>query len=166
MATAVAVPLAEYLSTMYHPDCDYLDGDLLKRNVGEWDHSRLQMLVSSYLHRREKELGILVTVEQRLQVKPTRFRIPDIIVLTSAPPGPIVDRPPFLCIELLSPSDRMAEMQARIDDYLSFGVRYVWVIDPQSRRAFVYTASGMHEVKDGELRTEGPDLHVPLFELQ
>jgi hypothetical protein len=42
MSTATAVSLKEYLNTSYRPDCDYLDGELLERNVGEVDHSRLQ----------------------------------------------------------------------------------------------------------------------------
>src|SRR5580704_11274558 len=88
------------------------------------------------------------------------------VVAGSAPAGPIVQEPPFLCIEILSPSDRMAEMQERIDDYLSFGVRYVWLIHPRTRRAFVYTSERVLEVKDGVLRTDGPDICVPLAELE
>jgi Uma2 family endonuclease len=164
---AALVPLSEYLETSYRPDCDYLDGELLERNVGEWDHSRLQALLSHYLISREKQLGIIVVVEQRVQVKATRFRVPDILVLAGPHPGgPIVREPPFLCIELLSASDRMAEMQERIDDYLSFGVRYVWLIHPTTRRAFVYTADHVQEVKDGVLRTDGPEICVPLAELE
>jgi len=157
MHTAVAVSVSEDLTTIYRPDCDYLDGELLERNVGEWDHRRLQMLLSRYLSNREAEWGILVVPEQRVQVKVTRFRVPDISVLTGArPSGGIVDKPPFLCIELLSPSDRMRQMQERINDYLAFGVRYVWLIHPETRRAFVYTADGVREVKDGMLCTEDP----------
>ena len=166
MATAATfVPLSEYLETSYRPDCDYLDGELLERNVGEWDHSRLQMLLSRHLSNREKEWGILVVPEQRVQVKARRFRVPDILVLTTPPSGPILTEPPFLCIEILSKSDRMEEMQERIDDYLEFGVRYVWLINPRKRRAFVYSGEGVREVKDGILYTANPDLHVSLAEL-
>lgn len=167
MPTISIVPLSEYLDTSYRPDCDYLDGELLERNVGEWDHSRLQMLLSGYLLNREKEWGITVVPEQRVQVRATRFRVPDILVLAGVAPGrPIVDQPPFLCIEILSPRDRMAEMQDRIDDYLSFGVSYVWVINPRDRRAFVYTKERVEEVKDGVLRTANPDIRVLLFDLE
>ena len=167
MSTGTVVTLSEYLATSYRPDCEYLDGELLERNVGEWDHSRLQFLLSRYLGNREKQWGILVVVEQRVQVKATRFRVPDILVLTGSPPaGAILREPPFLCIEILSASDRMAEMQERIDDYLAFGVRYFWLIHPTTRRAFVYTPDRVHEVKDGVLRTEYPDICVPLAELE
>lgn len=166
MSTSTLVPLAEYLNTSYRPDCDYLEGELLERNVGEWDHSRLQTLLARYLSNREKQWGILVVTEQRVQVKAERFRVPDITVLVGAPPrGPIIRTPPFLCIEILSPSDRMREMQERIDDYLEFGVPHVWAIYPVNRRAFIYTPSGMHEAKDGILTTSNPDLRVPLEDL-
>jgi len=167
VAAATLIPVREYLETVYRPDCEYLDGALVERNVGEWDHSRLQQLLSRYLGNREKALGVLVVTEQRVQVTPSRFRIPDITVVTASPAdGKIVSEPPFLCIELLSPRDRMTEMQERIDDYLQFGVRYVWLINPANRRAFVYTAEGMREVRDGVLRTSDPDIVVPLAELE
>jgi Uma2 family endonuclease len=147
VSTAIVVPLSEYLETSYRPDCEYLDGELLERNVGEWDHSRLQMLLSRYLSNHEKQWGIIVVPEQRVQIKATRFRVPDISVLAgSAPAGPILVEPPFLCIEILSRNDRMEEMQERIDDY--------------------HTSERLLEVKDGVLRTDCPDICVPLAELE
>jgi Uma2 family endonuclease len=59
----------------------------------------------------------------------------------------------------------MSRMQEKIDDYLAFGVRYVWLVNPQSRRAYVYTGEGMTEVKDGVLRTRDPEIAVPLAEV-
>jgi Uma2 family endonuclease len=167
MPSTTAVSLNEYLNTSYRPDCDYLDGELLERNVGEWDHSRLQMLLSRYLSNREKQWGIVVVPEQRVQVKARRFRVPDITVIAGGPPaGPIITEPPFLCVEILSPSDRLTEMQDRIGDYLSFGVRYVWLINPRTRQTFVYTSAGIHEVRDGVLTTEDPAIRVVLAELE
>jgi Uma2 family endonuclease len=167
MSTSTLVPLAEYLNTSYRPDCDYLEGELLERNVSEWDHSRLQTLLDRYLGIREKQWGILAVTEQRVQVKARRYRVPDITVLVGErPSGPIVRTPPFLCIEILSLSDRMSEMQERIDDYLEFGVPYVWVINPINRRAFIYTPGAMHEAKDGILTASNPDIRVPLAELE
>ena len=164
MSAATTISVSEYLDTSYRPDCEYLEGEKLERNVGEFDQSRLQMLLSRYLSNRENEWGILVVPEQRVQVKASRFRVPDVTVLTARPSGQIMQEP-FLCIEILSPSDRMAEMQERIDDYLNFGARYVWLIHPKTRRAFVYTADAVREAKDGILSTEGPDIRVYLAEL-
>jgi Uma2 family endonuclease len=157
------ISVEEYLATGYRPDCDYVDGHVLERNLGEFDHSRLQTAISAYFFTRRKEWDITVVVEQRVQVKPTRFRIPDVCVVLGNPGEQILTHPPFLCIEILSKDDRMSHMRERIDDYLSMGVRYVWVLDPASRRAYVATAeSGLHEFKDTVLRTENPALDRPL----
>ena len=166
MTTATEVPLSEYLSTSYRPDCDYLDGELLERNVGELDHSRLQGLLFRYLSNREKQWGIFVLVEQRVQVKASRFRVPDVLVMSGRPNEQIIRTPPFLCIEILSPSDRVTEMQDRIDDYLNFGVRYVWLIHPSTKRAFIYSPGHVEEVSDGVLRTYRPDISIPFSELE
>jgi Uma2 family endonuclease len=157
------ISVEEYLATSYRPDCDYVDGHIEERNLGEFDHSRLQTALAVYFGTRQKQWDITVVVEQRVQVKPTRFRIPDVCVVLGSPNEQILTRPPFLCIEILSKDDRMSQMQERIDDYLSMGVRYVWVLDPASRRAYVATApTGLREVKDIVLRTENPALDLPL----
>jgi Uma2 family endonuclease len=164
---STAVSLSEYLNTRYRPDCDHLDGQVVERNVAEWDHSRLRGLLGAYLCNREKQWGIYVVLGQRMKVTAGRFRVSDITVIAGDPPvGPIITSPPFLSVEILSPSDRLAEMQDRIDDYLSFGVRYVWVINPQTRHAYIHTAAGIQDVRDGVLTTENPDIRVVLSELE
>src|SRR5579884_2217182 len=106
MATTTFVPLEEYLNTVYEPDCDYVDGEVLERNVGETDHGGLQMTLGAWLYARRKQLGIHVFTETRTQVAPNRYRIPDIAVTITRPAGRILREPPFLCIEILSPEDR------------------------------------------------------------
>jgi hypothetical protein len=34
MASATQIPVSEYLDTIYHPDREYVDGELRERNVG------------------------------------------------------------------------------------------------------------------------------------
>ena len=161
MRTDELISLREYLSTSYAPDCDFVDGVVAERNVGEFDHARLQMAVSAYLYNRRKEWGIVVVPEQRVQVSPTRFRVPDVcVVIGPEPAEQIFTSPPFICIEILSPDDRMAAMQEKVDDYLRMGVSYVWIINPRNRKAFRGTSTGFHEVT--ELRTENPEMAVPL----
>jgi Uma2 family endonuclease len=165
-ATRLLVSVDEYLHTDYEPDCDYVDGVLVDRNVGEKDHSKLQMKLLLYLYERREQLGIFVIQETRMQVSATRYRVPDLCVFDGPEPDQqVFTQPPFLCIEVLSPEDRMSRMQQRIDDYLSFGVRYVWVVDPQSGKAWIYTPGMMREVRDGVLRTADPDIAVPLNDI-
>ncbi len=81
------------------------------------------------------------------------------------PSSPIVRRAPLLCVEILSREDTVTRLNERISDYFQMGVRYVWVLDPLARRAFCYTPGEMHEVLDGMLRTNDPEIVVPLDEV-
>jgi Uma2 family endonuclease len=166
MKAATLVPVEEYLRTTYRPDCDYVDGEVLERNVGERDHSELQGELFYYLRSRARQLGIHIYPEQRVQVSARRFRIPDLCVVAGPKPeDQIFHQPPLVCIEVLSRDDTLERMQEKIDDFLNFGVRYVWVINPRSRRAWVYTSDGSREVKDGTLRTENPNIEVALADV-
>jgi hypothetical protein len=45
-------------------------------------------------------------------------------------------------------------------------LKYIWVLDPQTRKAFSATLTeGLREVTGGVLRTENPALEVPLGEI-
>jgi Uma2 family endonuclease len=166
MATGTLISVEEYLATSYEPDCDYVEGRIEERNLGEFDHSSLQTAVAVYFGSRQKQLGITVVVEQRVQVSPRRFRIPDVCVVLGKNTEQIFRKPPFLCIEILSPEDRMKRVQERIDDYLAMGVAYVWVFDPSTRHVYVATSeTGLQEFKGDVLRTENPTLELPLAEI-
>lgn len=166
MPSTTLIPVSEYLSTTYRPDRDYVDGLVLERNLGEWDHSSLQMAVSGWFFIRRRGLGIHVVPEQRVQVTPTRFRIPDVcVVVGPEPEEQILTRPPFLCVEILSRDDTMKQMRQRVDDYLAFGVKNVWVLDPRARRAYAFTESAMREISEGHLSTTSPDISIPLSEI-
>jgi Uma2 family endonuclease len=166
MATATLVSVEEYLSTSYEDgDREYVDGEVQERNLGELDHSDLQTASSSYLRFRYKGL-MWVGVEVRVQVKRTRFRVPDVsAVLGPKPAGRIVTSPPFIVIEVLSHEDRADRMQTKIADYLEFGVANVWVLDPETKSAIAYTREGVTPVSEGSLRTANPVIELPLAEL-
>jgi len=160
------VPVEEYLHNTYHPDCDYVDGVIVERNVGEIPHAKAQRKALIYFYEHEKQWNNFALQECRVQVSPTRYRVPDVCVILGAEPdGKILTRPPFLCIEVLSPEDRLSRMQEKIDDYLRFGVHYVWLIDPYQRRAWIYWQGETREVRDGLLRTSDPEWIVPLTEI-
>ena len=111
MATKTLVTVEEYLTTVYRPDCDYVDGEVLERNFGEREHSYIQAALGSYFFARRKDWSIEVYPEQRVQARPNRFRIPDLCVVLGGTKEKILTTPPFLCVEILSPEDRMSRVQ-------------------------------------------------------
>ena len=166
MPAETLISVEEYLATSYRPDCDYVDGRIEERNLGEWDHADLQTAVAAYFRARAKKWGIRAVVEQRVQVSATRFRIPDVTVIIGDPDGKILRKPPFICIEILSPEDRLSRVEQRIGDYLKMGVANVWLLDPETRRVYVATKEqGLHQYKGEVLRTENPAVEVPLREI-
>jgi Uma2 family endonuclease len=166
MGTSPLVSEREYLTTSYEPECEYDEGRLIERNTGELPHSTLMGACAFLLHQRRKQCGVVVLPILRIRITPRKYRVPDVCVYKQpAPRDPIPSTPPFIAIEILSPEDRMGRVRKKIDEYLAFGVAYVWLIDPEERRADVYTASGFYAAKDGVLRTEEPSIEVPLDEL-
>jgi hypothetical protein len=98
MSTAALVSLQEYLATTYHPDCDYVDGVLVERNVGQKDHSKLQGEVFAWFRSRRRALGLAAFVGQRIQVAPRRYRVPEVCVVPLPEPAEqIFTRALYLC---------------------------------------------------------------------
>ncbi|HLW75639.1 MAG TPA: Uma2 family endonuclease [Bryobacteraceae bacterium] len=166
MGATTLVSVDEYLRTSFpDADCEYVDGRIVERNVGRVDHSHVQTAIARYLGNRY-EKRVWVGVEVRVQVKATRFRVPDVTVVSGVmPEGEIIRTPPAIVIEVLSPDDRASDLEEKIADYLAFGISYVWVVNPATRRAFVHTSEGSREVKDGVLRAESVTVEVPLNEI-
>lgn len=165
MGTGTLISVEEYLRTSFEDgDREYVDGRIVERNVGEVDHSDVQTAIAHYLRAYYKQLW--VGVEVRVQVKAARFRIPDVTVMLGPKPKQrIILTPPLLVVEVLSPDDRAAELQEKIDDYLSFGIPQIWVINPETRRAYLHTGEGSHAFKDQMLRTRNPEIEVPFSEI-
>jgi len=82
METTTYIPVSEYLATSYQPDCDYVDGEVRERNLGEQPHGLVQGAIASIFRQRRKEWGLRSIPEQRVQVGPTRFRIADVCVVS------------------------------------------------------------------------------------
>ncbi len=140
MATTAALSLEMYLQTAYRPDCDYVDGEVEERNLGEREHARLQMAIAAWFYARRKEWNIDVLPEQRTRVSASRVRIPDIsLVSLDLPYEKIITHPPLAVIEILSPEDRVRRYNERLEDYRRMGVRNIWVIDPESQMGYDWT---------------------------
>jgi Uma2 family endonuclease len=162
MQAATLISVNEYLHTSYDPDCDYVDGVIEERNLGEISHATLQAQITFHLMQQRRTAGIHVMTEVRMRTQPTRFRIPDISVTDGKPTGRILSAPPLLCIEILSPEDRLSRIQTRADEYLAMGVPEVWIIDPESLRTYICDSSGLHEVRDRVLVTKDGRVRLDL----
>ncbi len=162
MGATSTVSLEEYLASHPKPDVDYVDGVLEERNVGEYDHSKLQGRIIIRL----AQAGFqFVCPELRVRVSATRCRVPDVCVFLEEPTEPVPTKPPVLAVEILSPEDRMSRIMARCDDYIAMGCPCVWVLDPALRKAYVYDGQTMAAATGALAHPAIPALRVALADL-
>jgi Uma2 family endonuclease len=162
MATATQVLLETYLHTDYQPDREYVDGEVRERNLGEKEHARLQKLILRYFLSLEDGGTLSVFPELRVQVSPTRFRVPDLTVLRAdAPDEQIITHPPLIVVEILSPGDSLLGMREKIEDYLVFGIPNIWIVDPSDRMGYICRSGSFREWQPATNLTV-PDTEISL----
>jgi Uma2 family endonuclease len=168
MATQASpiVSVEEYLRSAYEPDCDYVDGVVEERHLGEIDHSEVQAAVLSFFRAKAGEWGLRALPECRVQVAATRFRVPDVTVLHAGQiPKKIIYEAPLLCVEVLSPEDTWKRLKIKVEDYRKFGVENIWIFDPEEREVFRYDANGFQKIADTELTINGTTVRIPVVEI-
>jgi Uma2 family endonuclease len=160
MASATQIPVDEYLRTSYRPDREYIDGELRERSVGKWEHARIQYLLAVWFGQHESLWNVIGSTEQRVQVAPTRVRVPDLIVVRPGPQPDVLTEPPLLVVEILSPDDTYSDTEERARDYQAMGVETVWILDPKTRSGRM--CSGAEWTAARRLEVAGTPIFVDL----
>lgn len=133
------------------PDDDYryelVEGRVIRMSPPGFRHGALATRLGIVLgqHIEGHNLGVLVTEAGfKLASNPDTVRGPDLAfvrrerISAAGLPAGFWAGPPDLVVEILSPDDRPSEVRRKIDDYLSRGVRLVWVFDPDEKTATTY----------------------------
>ena len=163
MAT-LQTSLADYLKSTFRPDCDFVDGEVQERNLGEFDHAAIQGLLTVWFGQHRKEWDLHVLPEIRIRVSERRVRIADVcLVPRSQPIEQVLTRPPLAVIEILSPEDRISRYNERLSDYRQMGIENVWVIDPSTRIGYDCSTTAWLPVE--ELHIAGTPIFLRLSEL-
>ena len=166
MATTVYIPVEEYLSTSYRPDCDYVDGEVLERNLGTQSHALLQALLAKWFDDRFESHGCVGLTEQRLRVDERRVRIPDVCALVNGADEEVLTSAPLVCIEVLSPEDTLTSLQERVSDYVRLGVPNIWIFDPVKQRSWTVTSDGaIHPFTEDMLQVLGTTMSMSVPEM-
>jgi Uma2 family endonuclease len=158
MAVAELVSAEQYLHLSFERDAEFVEGRLVPRSMPTWEHAAMQGFLVRELWAVCRTLGFFTVPEQRVQTRPDRFRVPDVCVVTGKPEGEpgrrIVTRPPYLCVEILSPDDTAVETMEKVREYLHCGTAWVWVIDPVSLTGQVHSGNGVVSVEDRIFSTD------------
>lgn len=166
MGNGPLISVDEYLRTSFRPDCDFIDGEVLERNVGRRRHAYAQTQVAAWFSLRAEIPRLRPLIALRMRVSHNRIRIPDVVVSEMPlPDEEVFTSPPYLCTEVMSPEDNVAAMQDRLDDYLNFSGPNIWVIDPYKHRGWHVTANGWATAATGIMRTADGRVAMPLVDV-
>lgn len=137
---------------------ELVKGELVEMTPPGGTHGRTALrigwLIQSFL--KSKNLGEgMVETGYLLTSNPDTVRAPDVSFLSTEKipaeglPDSYVSGAPDLAVEIVSPGDTAAEIQSKVQDYLTHGSRLVWVVYPQQRLVVVHhpdgTARTLHE---------------------
>jgi Uma2 family endonuclease len=168
MATTAQISLEEYLRTPWEPDAEYVRGEVQERHMGEYEHNIVQREILFWFRLHDKAWQTRTIQEQRTRLTSGDIRIPDVSVWKRVVPvQPVFDQPQLIAVEVLSPEDRQSRMQEKIEDYRSFQVPNIWIVDPVKRLGWDcsdgnWTRKNRFEVADSPIYLELQELFKEL----
>jgi len=162
---AESITLEEFLTNDYE-SYEYVKGELVPMSTPTMEHgvisSKIVILLGNHVLR--NQLGQVYTAETTFQIGESG-RKPDVAFVSQAripenirQASPI---PPDLAIEVVSPSDKVYDVQEKALEYLDAGTRMVWVIEPIAKTVTVYCSPNdiktltVNDILTGEDVVEG-----------
>lgn len=153
--------------------CELVDGVLVEKVMG-YRESYIALLIATALNVFviPRKLGAVTGPDGMMRLFPGLVRIPDVAFVSRQrlPGGKIPSEPvphvvPDLAVEVLSVGNTVSEMDRKRLEYFEAGVRLLWLVDPRTRTAEVYTPGATEPItiaEDGLL--DGGDI-LPGFTL-
>lgn len=140
---------AEEFATIPDDNCHYelVEGRVIRVSLPGSLHAVLTTRIAGLLdhHAGAQGMGVVMTAGGfKLATNPDTVRGPDVAFVRREriPEGGIPEGfwpgPADLAVEIRSTGDRKSEILAKVDDYLTRGVRLVWVVEPRKKSVTVY----------------------------
>ena len=128
--------------------CELVDGALVRMPPTGGRHGKVAVRIGRLLdeHVEARDRGVVCGAETGfiLRRDPDVVRAPDVSFVAKAR-IPVTGAPdaywslaPDLAVEVVSPSDRRADVQQKVAEYFAAGTRLVWVVDPATRTVRVH----------------------------
>jgi Uma2 family endonuclease len=134
MAATAHISLEHYLQSTFEPDAEYVHGEIQERNVGEYEHNTVQRAILLWFHLHDRAWRTRTIQEQKTRLNSGNVRIPDVSIWNrDVPVKSVYDHPQLIAVEVLSPEDRNSRVQEKIEDYRSFQIANIWIVDPIKR---------------------------------
>lgn len=114
------------------PYFEYWFGEAIQKSIPTVVHGVMQWVLAMLLARR----GWMAASEVRLKISKVAYPVPDVIANRTRLQDPYPTEPVDLCVEILFPGDKLRDMFTKGAHYLGWGIRTVWIIDPNKATAY------------------------------
>jgi Uma2 family endonuclease len=159
----------ELLQIRDRPMPELIDGQLVERPLmgqkSDAVASRIGRIIGNFVD--DHRLGIMNGAQGGFQIfpdDPKKVRVPDVAYTRRdrLPEGQVQEGhgrvAPDLVVEVISPNDLAAEVQAKVRDFLNAGVPLVWVANPDTRDVLVYRSDKTAAILQGDDVLDGGDV--------
>jgi len=135
----------------------------VERNVGDWPHSLTQSNILVALRWKYPHLKAVAGL--RSKTASTRYRVPDVTVLLTAPQSDYLLDPAFVAVEVLSEDDVMSRVIEKFKEYATKGVPNIWLIDPRLQLMWVYRPPALVEIEGDTISTADSSIELSRAEI-
>ncbi len=146
--------------------CELIDGRIVPMSPTSKEHgsleSRLDRSLGTFVEAHGLGETFVGEVGIYIRRNPDRIRAADFAFvskerLAQGSAEGFLDVAPELVVEIISPTDRWAEVRQKLEDYFSIGVLRVWLIEPKARDILVHRSpTEMQKLTEADtLRGEG-----------
>ena len=155
---------------------EIVDGDFVEMATPDVAHGRMQAALCAALSPISAgKLGVIY-LKCNFQLQSDLVRLPDIAFISfnrfPASGEPMENRcliAPDIAVEIIAPTDYYADVFQKLDEYFKFGVRQVWLVEPERKILTVYRSRKNLTIltEEDELVSDGvlPGFRLKLSEI-
>ncbi len=127
--------------------CELVAGEVIKMSPTNVEHGFLESEIAALLRNfvNEQKIGWVLTGEVGIFTRrnPDSIRAGDVVFISKErmpkrPRSGFLEVAPDLVVEIVSPSDRWADLHDKLEEYFGIGVQWVWVVEPTRQVIRVY----------------------------
>lgn len=158
---------------------ELINGELITMSPAGHSHGKLIIRLTLPLaqHVKQNGLGEVYAAETgfKLRSNPDTVRAPDIAFINKRRVKEVGETKgywpgaPDLAVEVLSPDDRVSEVEQKVSEWLEAGTKQVWVVSPKMKTVTVYHSTTSIQVLSENDSLDGgdvvPGFHIPIAEI-